>query len=171
MSLSNRLYYCCRCQTQVIICSSCDRGHRYCPGECRHLARSESVTRAGKKYQTSLPGRFKNAARQQHFRARQMQKVTHQGSPPKYLHDLLKIRLTEIKKTQKPSLPGSTCHCHYCGATCDAFLRQDFYTAGFLVHLAPTGDNMTINKETEAKILRYHFVEQWQVIFGTLPTA
>jgi len=32
MSLSARLYHCQRCHTQVIICSRCDRGQRYCPG-------------------------------------------------------------------------------------------------------------------------------------------
>ena len=126
MPLSSRLYFCCRCHVQVIICSRCDHGQRYCPGECRHQARSESLKRASKKHRQSRAGRFNNAARQQLFRARQIQKVTHQGSSPKCLHDLLKTCLTEIKKTQKPSFPGSTCHCHFCGGVCDPFLRQDF---------------------------------------------
>jgi hypothetical protein len=42
------------------------------------------------------------------------------------LHDLLNIRLTEIKKTPKLSLPDATCHCHFCGAVCEPFLRHDF---------------------------------------------
>ncbi len=126
MPLSSRLYFCSRCHALVIICSRCDHGQRYCAGECRHQARTESLKRASKKHQHSRAGRFNNAARQQRFRARQIQKVTHQGSTSKRLHDLLKTRLTEIKKTQKPSFQNSTCHCHFCGAVCDPFLRQDF---------------------------------------------
>ena len=126
MSLSSRLYFCSRCHVQVIICSHCDRGQRYCTGECRHEARSESGQRARRKYQSTRACLFKNAARQQRFRDRRSQKVTHQGSPPKHQHDLLKTRLAEIKKTPKPSFSGSTVHCHYCGAVCEPFLRLDF---------------------------------------------
>ncbi len=84
MPASSRLYFCSRCHTQVIICSRCDRGQRYCPGECRHEARSESGKRATKKYQSTRTGRFNNAARQQRFRERHSQKVTHQGSTSNY---------------------------------------------------------------------------------------
>ena len=126
MPVSSRLYHCSRCHSPVIICSRCDRGQRYCTGDCRHQARSESRKRARKKYQSTRKGRFKNAARQQRFRQRNKQKVTHQGSTPKRLHDLLKTRLTELKKTQKPAFPGSTGHCHFCGAVSDPFLRQGF---------------------------------------------
>ena len=126
MPVSSRLYHCCLCHAQVIICSRCDHGQRYCAGDCRHKARSASRKRAAEKYQSSRMGRFNNAARQQRFRQRQQQKVTHQGSSPKRLHDLLKTRLTEIKKTPKPSLPDAICHCHFCGAVCDLFLRHEF---------------------------------------------
>ena len=126
MQASSRLYHCCRCHAQVIICSHCDRGQRYCPGECRHQARSESLKRAGKKYQSTRSGRFKNAARQHRFRQRNKQKVTHHGSAQKRLHDLLKTRLTEINKTQKRSLPDTAIHCHHCGGVCEPFLRLDF---------------------------------------------
>ncbi len=126
MPLSSRLYFCSRCNVQVIICSHCDRGQRYCTGKCRHEARSESAQRASKKYQSTRACRFKNAARQQCFRNRRSQKVTHQGSLPKHLNDLLKLCLTAIKKTPKPLFSDSTVHCHYCDAVCEPFLRQDF---------------------------------------------
>lgn len=126
MPLSSRLYFCSRCHVQVIICSHCDRGQRYCPGECRHQARSESTQRARKKYQLTRACRFKNAARQQRFRDLRSQKVTHQGSPPTHQNDLLKTRCAESKKTPKPWFSGPTVHCHYCGAVCEPFLRQDF---------------------------------------------
>jgi hypothetical protein len=126
MPVSSRLYFCSCCHAPVIICSRCDRGQRYCTGECRHQARSTSIKRATKKYQSTRAGRFNNAARQQRFRERRLQKVTHQGSTPRCLHDLLKTRLTEIKKTPKPLFSGSIAHCHYCDAACDSFLRLDF---------------------------------------------
>ena len=126
MPASSRLYNCCRCHVQVIICSSCDRGQRYCPGECRHEARSESLKRAASKYQQSQAGCFNNADRQRRFRERKKQKVTHQGSTQKPLHALLKTRLTETKKTQMLSLSGFTLRCHHCGAVCEPFLRQNF---------------------------------------------
>ena len=126
MQTSSRLYHCCRCHAQVIICTRCDRGQRYCAGECRHEARTESLKRSGSKYQQSRAGRFNNADRQRRFRERKNQKVTHQGSTQKPLHALLKTRLTETKKTQMLSLSGFTLRCHHCGAVCEPFLRQDF---------------------------------------------
>lgn len=126
MPVSSRLYHCCRCHAQVIICTRCDHGQRYCAGECRHEARSESLKRSGKKYQSSRAGRFNNADRQRRFRERKKQKVTHHGSTQKCLHVLLKTRLTQTEKTQKPWLSGCTLHCHHCGAVCEPFLRHDF---------------------------------------------
>lgn len=62
MQISSRLYHCCRCHAQVIVCSVCDHGQRYCPGECRHQARSESLKRAGKKYQATAPSSVEQLA-------------------------------------------------------------------------------------------------------------
>ncbi len=126
MKNTSRLYFCSRCHTQVIICTRCDRGQRYCPADCRHRARSESLKRAGKKYQSKRSGRFNNAARQRRYRARTKQKVTHHTSTAKHLHDLLNTRLTETKKTQNLSFHKPQLHCHYCGAVCEPYLRHDF---------------------------------------------
>jgi hypothetical protein len=108
MPVSSRLYHCCRCHCQVIVCSPCDRGQRYCPDQCRYLARFDSLKRSSKKYRVSRKGQFNNAARQRQFRLRNKQKVTHQGSPPKRLHDLLKTQLNRPKETQKTFLPCTT---------------------------------------------------------------
>ncbi|MDA1373081.1 MAG: hypothetical protein O2971_20355 [Proteobacteria bacterium] len=126
MQTSSRLYQCARCHAQVIICSRCDRGHRYCVDGCAQAARAESCKRAGKKYQSSRPGRFNNAARQQRFRARSNQKVTQQGSIKKRLRDLLATQLTRPEKTPMPWLSGTPLRCHHCGEVCDPFLRHDF---------------------------------------------
>jgi len=126
MSVSSRLYHCCRCYAQVIICSRCDRGQRYCSGECSGLARAESSKRAAKKYLSTRAGRFNNAARQQRFRMQIKHKVTHQGSVPKHLHDLLRTRITQLKKVNKPIFSGTGVYCHHCGAACEPFLRHNF---------------------------------------------
>ncbi len=126
MQTSSRLYHCCRCHAQVIVCSRCDHGQRYCAGNCRHKARSESQKRASEKYQSTRMGRFNNAARQHQFRQRQQQKVTHQGSVKNRLHGLLKIQLRLPVKAQNPVLPSDIYHCHHCGGICEPFLRHDF---------------------------------------------
>ena len=77
---SYRLFNCRRCAQQVRICRRCDHGHQYCTGECARIRRRESLQRAGARYQMSYRGACRHAARQQRWRARQHQKVTHQGS-------------------------------------------------------------------------------------------
>lgn len=77
-----RLYSCGRCAQQVRICRDCDRGNRYCAGECARMRRRESLRRAAERYQLSYRGACRHAARQRAWRARHAQKVTHQGSQP-----------------------------------------------------------------------------------------
>ncbi len=131
MQTSSRLYQCTRCHTQVIICSRCDRGQRYCNSGCAQAARADSRKRACQKYQSSRAGRFNNAARQQRFRTQKKQKVTQQGSVPKRLHALLEIQLTRKNEARKPLFPSTTIHCHFCGEACAPYLRHDFlYSTG-----------------------------------------
>lgn len=105
-----RLFLCAGCRVQVILCSHCDRGNRYCSRTCwrqtHDLARREAACR----YQHSRGGRVRHAARSQRWRQRTAlraaegectditghsdphadadagagaaHKVTHQGSPP-----------------------------------------------------------------------------------------
>jgi hypothetical protein len=77
---SYRLYNCGRCRQQVRICGDCDRGNRYCEGECAAVRRRESLHRAGTRYQCSYRGACRHAARQSAWRERRAQKVTHHGS-------------------------------------------------------------------------------------------
>ena len=77
---SYRLYSCGRCRQQVRICRDCDRGNRYCAGECAAVRRRESLHRAGARYQCSHRGACRHAARQSAWRERRAQKVTHHGS-------------------------------------------------------------------------------------------
>lgn len=63
------------------LCSSCDRGQRYCSDQCSEQARRVSLKAAGVKYQRTERGRERHAERQRRYRARQRaaERVTHQG--------------------------------------------------------------------------------------------
>ena len=128
MHNSSRLYYCCLCRAQVIICTRCDRGQRYCPDGCSQIARKKSVVRAGKKYLSTRSGRFNNAKRQQQYRQRQRQKqkVTHHSSAPPTRCAVLKSTRDNLEKATKQVLTEAILHCSHCGDACGSFLRSDF---------------------------------------------
>lgn len=121
-----RLFNCDRCGGQVVICSCCDRGNRYCQG-CAPAARQDARRSAGKRYQHSRRGRLAHAQRQRRYRARR-QKVTHQGSPAPPPAALL---VPESRALAPPGEPTGTSvteglRCHFCGRVCGAFVRQGF---------------------------------------------
>jgi hypothetical protein len=63
------------------LCSSCDRGQRYCSLECRRSARLRQHRAANRRYQQSLEGRLDHRDRQQRYRERRCRaRVTDQGS-------------------------------------------------------------------------------------------
>jgi len=76
-----RMYRCARCGCVALVCSGCDRGQIYCAAGCAKLARRESQRRVGARHQRTPEGRRNHAARQQRYRLRLLQKVTHQGPP------------------------------------------------------------------------------------------
>lgn len=115
-----RHYLCARCHAAVLICSRCDRGQRYCAGDCAKLARNQSLQEAGQHYQLSRSGRLNHAARQRRYRDRQT-KVTHHSSPPRTLNDLLPTGPTLPVKSAP--LPW---HCHFCGQLQSQFVRSGF---------------------------------------------
>ena len=137
-----RMFLCARCRTQVVVCSHCDRGQRYCPDECYALTRRHAQREAGKRYQHSLKGRHKHAQRMRLWRARcgvRANKVTHQGSHGLVANDVLAAsQSTEPMCTPTPStlslLASSSaraavhlaCRCRFCGATVLFQLRSGF---------------------------------------------
>jgi len=145
MQNSSRLYHCCRCHAQVIVCRHCDRGQRYCTAGCSQAARKESTRRAGTKYQGTRPGRLNNAARQQRFRERQQQKVTHHRSVRISLRDVLQDLPDRQIRGDIPRSSSTTLHCHHCGAPCSPFLRSDF------LHRSQLGQGLRWNREPERK--------------------
>jgi hypothetical protein len=114
--LPARRFVCARCRAPVLVCSHCDRGQIYCAAGCAATARRQSQREAGRRYQDSLPGRFKHAARTRRWRQRKAalalsllssaasvapcaaQSVTHQGSP---------TSASDAVLTPSSSMPGA----------------------------------------------------------------
>jgi hypothetical protein len=76
MRTETRLFNCAGCCLPVQIGTYHDRGNRYCSLNCSKMARQKSLRAAGKRYQKTRKGKFKNAERQKRHRERQ-KKVTH----------------------------------------------------------------------------------------------
>jgi len=147
-----RLFLCVGCRMQVVLCSRCDRGNRYCSRACwrqKHdLARREAASR----YQRSGGGRVRHAARSRRWRERialravqrgtddaagavglgAEYKVTHQGSLPGVAADPLGACTNDTDSpaaaTGAPAFPLFRRCCR-----CDA-LQPDWLRQGFLRH-------------------------------------
>ncbi len=131
MEVSARLLICARCGRQVLICSRCDRGNRYCGDDCARAARAESVRAAGRRHQRSRRGRRRHADRQRRWRGRRgrrEKKVTHQGSPPSPLPDLLSPQGPEPSDGSEsaPETRTGPTVCDFCGRPCPDLVRLDF---------------------------------------------
>ena len=86
-TLSLRPRQCCEpsCGAMFSVCTSCDRGQRYCSEACRTLRRQQQLRAAGKRYQASEAGRRAHCHRQQAYSERNRVRVapmTHQALAP-----------------------------------------------------------------------------------------
>ncbi len=128
MEPTARLYLCARCRRQVVICSHCDRGHRYCGAGCARAARAKSLRAGGQRYQNTRRGRHRHAERQHRYRQRQAEKVTHQGSLVSRDDGSLltrpRCRTTAASVSVIP--PGDGMICHFCAQVCSRFVRLGF---------------------------------------------
>ncbi|MBT4130090.1 MAG: hypothetical protein HN929_13575 [Chloroflexi bacterium] len=132
MGHSARLYNCACCKQQVILCSHCDWGNRYCFDGCSKQARKKSLRGAGKRYQNTLKGRLNNAKRQAEHRIRQalaeseplpaVEKVTHHGSGEGTPSASIGI---DEQMSEEHSF-GPLYHCHRCGRVVDSYLRPGY---------------------------------------------
>ena len=150
---TGRLFLCSRCQAQVLVCSQCDRGQRYCNSGCADITRLSRQREAGNRYQQSRAGRHKHAARMHQWRKRRAAAakiVTHHGSqgPPADAVLPGNESLTAISPDSQPLSPCSpktseaiavsatanthsamlapVWRCHWCQSPCPALVRQGF---------------------------------------------
>ena len=122
MEQSARMYNCVGCHRQITLCSACDRNNIYCGSTCAHAARVRSCHLACQRYQKSLRGRHKHAARQQQYRDRLRKKVTHHTStvlPPRV------VLPKQLNERMLVAIKGYL-HCHFCGKPCSLFLRRSY---------------------------------------------
>lgn len=125
MKHSSRLYVCVFCHVQAVICSYCDRGQIYCSIQCSKMARRKSCRQAEKRYQTTLKGKEKHAARQKRYRMRQKQKVTDQGSLPTK-HNVLLSKVKNKTDNLVVSHSSKQKQCCWCNKAVSAWFRNDF---------------------------------------------
>lgn len=76
---SIRRFLCACCGAATFICTTCDRGQRYCCADCARSARRQSQREADRRYQRTSRGRLKHAERSRRYRLRRGV-VTEQGS-------------------------------------------------------------------------------------------
>lgn len=125
-----RFYLCAGCRDLVVICSCCDRGNIYCGEGCASAARRSAQREAGRRYQSSRPGRHKHAERARSYRERQ-KKVTHQGSPASRIDDVIgpsaAVAPRVVQRVPR-AFPqqSSSWRCHLCGRPCSLFLRTGY---------------------------------------------
>ena len=141
--LPARLFLCAGCRVQVLVCSHCDRGQRYCAAGCSAATRQALQSDAARRYQCSRAGRLKHAERTRRWRERRAalaQKVTHQGSQGTpsdavlpVIPSTLSIPTTEpcsapasTSSILVPSAPAALWRCHWCCTSCVAHVRLGF---------------------------------------------
>lgn len=120
---SGRLFLCARCRVQVLICSHCDRGQRYCAEGCAWEARHQSQREAGRRYGRSRDGRFACAERNRRYRIRR-KNVTHQGSP-RHRKDAVLVVTTAVVASKPVTVDRRAMRwqCHWCGRPCADSVR------------------------------------------------
>ena len=77
-----RMLICARCKSEMWICKSCDRGHKYCCLACSQEARRAQQREASRCYRQTERGRQNARERQARFRRRRKTaegRVTQQG--------------------------------------------------------------------------------------------
>jgi hypothetical protein len=151
-----RLFHCARCRIQVLVCSHCDRGQRYCASGCAMATRRELQGAAGKLYQQGCDGRANHAIRMAAWRTRRAEKVvavTHQGSQTASLAGVLVAPSPTTSDTSVPApcepctptpcaraavpaasaltpMNPATWRCHWCFERCKSRARLGFVRYG-----------------------------------------
>ena len=148
-----RLFLCARCRVQVVLCSHCDRGNRYCSRPCWRLSRDAARRDTAQRYQSSWGGRRAHAERSRRWRQRcaerdagdghggeRAQNVTHQGSQPgaaaaplaAWTHDTTSSNpdTTIVAPAEQNTAPAAPWTCRRCAVVLPDRVRQGFLRHG-----------------------------------------
>ena len=114
---SARLFLCADCRAQAVDLQLLRSRPNLLRRRLRAASAAPQADAAGRRYQTSRPGRLAHAERARRYRAR-CNKVTHQGSPPPPSDDFLSpgslaIASDAASSDDRPRRAAS--HCHWCG--------------------------------------------------------
>lgn len=123
-----RLFLCASCRKQTVICSACDRGQIYCSSACSEPIRRSRVRDAGRRYQSSEPGRANHAQRMKRYRENRAQ-VTHQGpifDPDDVVSSAPVVEHVTPAPRADTQTISSPWRCQACKCTCSAFVRLGF---------------------------------------------
>ena len=136
-----RLFLCARCREQVVPCSNCDRGQRYCGRTCSEAVRRERQREAGRRYQRSSNGRANHAERSRRWRLRQREQrqspgatdafsaapVTHHGSSDARGADPGPLPSTEPEPAPATATGAALLQlCPSCAGWLQPLVRQNF---------------------------------------------
>lgn len=128
-----RIFLCARCRVQVVLCSRCDRGNRYCSVACSGASRRMGQREAARRYQRSPKGRTAHAARSRRWRDQQRALapaacddagVTHHGSPAAEVDAPLPSCQAQASTT--PVSATAPKFCRRCARTLLPWVRQGF---------------------------------------------
>lgn len=149
--LQARTFKCCGCQTDVRVCTVCDRGQRYCSANCRNQVRRACQRRASACYQRSRVGSINHARRQQQYRERQRQEkqqlepeqiVTQQCSQQASAGDLLVPEMELGAIDNHADVAVSPLYCHWCSRAITGVRRM-----GWLRHSEQAEPDHRLNGE------------------------
>lgn len=142
-----RMYACALCQREVLLCSGCDRGQRYCSVGCRQQARRASLRKAGRRYQDTRAGRFAHARRARRYRQRQ-EIVTHQASQAAPMPATVVVDPAQAEVAQAAAVTTAAWRCCRCGGTCLPTVRRGFLRHGRVPDVAPQGSRASVHGQS-----------------------
>ena len=136
MDTVGRLFLCARCSEQVVLCSRCDRGQRYCGQACSDAARRDHQRAAGRRYQSGSVGRARHAERSRRWRLSQKAQqsepsvdaiapVTHHG-PPELVGDAREPLARAERSPASVGVMPAQWHCPGCTRLLQPWVRQGF---------------------------------------------
>ena len=134
---AGRLFLCVRCREQVVLCSRCDRGQRYCGQTCSDAVRRANQRAAGQRYQCSSAGRAKHAERSRRWRLRQRERqrdptvdasapVTHHSPPEPVGSTPGPVAAAERSPASVGLEMPAQWHCPGCTTQLQPWVRQGF---------------------------------------------
>ena len=131
-----RRFLCAACRVTVFLCTTCDRGQRYCSVECARSTRRRSHRESDRRYQSSERGRLKHAERSRRYRQRRRSVTDHSpaASPESDVSSIgatggVSIAVSD-EKTAAPLASTSLIDeksqikCHFCRRWCDPWVRH-----------------------------------------------